>query len=277
MLCSLFFIAILIVSSNTKTCSNRSSIEQLLIDAHIPGAVILVVNTTDVLYEQTFGYHSLLPSRSMDVHQSIFALASLSKTFIAVAVMQLVESNVVSLDVDINQYLSSSDQRIFHPLYPSHSITLRQLLSHSASIRRNDEMEATLVDIGDRALTPTALADACYTYLNPNASNWLPYPPGTVTMYSNIGSSLAALVVEQITGIPYDKYVKKKILQPLGVDMNKAGYRLSDFSNTEDLVKQYTFNASRLDLLKQMFPQLNLTRVNAWIYTHKSILTFIFH
>ena len=164
MLCLLSLIAILIVPFDTKTCLNQSSIEQLLIDAHIPGAVILVINATDVLYEQTFGYHSLLPLRSMNVNQSMFALASLSKTFIAVAVMQLVESNVVSLDVNINRYLSSSDQRIFHPRYPSHSITLRQLLSHSASIGRNDEMEATLVGIGDRALTPTALADACYTY-----------------------------------------------------------------------------------------------------------------
>ena len=81
-------------------------------------------------------------------------------------------------------------------------------------------------------------------------------------MYSNIGSSLAALVVEQVTRIPYDKYVKENILQPLGIDMDKAGYRLSDISNTEHLVKHYTFNASRLDLLKQRFPQLNLTRVN---------------
>ena len=262
MLCFWFLIVILTIPVEARTCPSRSSIGQLLIDAHIPGAVILVVNATDILYEQTFGYHSLLPLRSMDANRSIFALASLSKTFIAVAVMQLVESHVLDLDADINQYLSVPLQRIFHPLYPSHSITLRQLLSHSASIKRNDQMEATLTDIGDRALTPAALVNACYTYLNPNASNWLSYPPGSVTMYSNIGSSLAALVVERETRVPYDTYVKEKILRPLGID--KSGFRLSDFINAEDLVKHYTFNASRLDLLNQRFPQLNLARVNPY-------------
>ncbi|CAF4837996.1 unnamed protein product, partial [Rotaria socialis] len=50
----------------------------------------------------------------------------------------------------------------------------------------------------------TTLADICFTYINPNTSNRLPEPPGSVTYYSNEGSALAALVVERMTKMPYD-------------------------------------------------------------------------
>ena len=263
MLCLFLLLVAWNLSLTQTTCPNRALIDQLLTDAHIPGAVILVMNNTDIVYQHSFGYHSLTSSRSMDVDQSIFALASVSKTFIAVAIMQLVESNVLDLDQDINQYLSDPIQRIYHPSFPSHKITLRQLLSHSASINRNDQMEGVFVKLGDAALTPTGLTEACYTYLHPNASNWLPHPPGTVTLYSNIGSALAALVVERVTRLPYERYVRERILQPLGIDIGRAAFRLSDLNNQDDLVQHYTYNASRLEFLNQIFPQLNLTQVKS--------------
>ena len=262
-ICLLLLFAILVVSIAETTCPSRSSIEQSLADAHIPGAVILVTNNSDILYEHSFGYHSLSPLRLMNADKSIFALASISKTLIAVAVMQLVELNLVDLNLDINQYLSSPHQRIYHPLYPSHNITLRQLLSHSASIDRNDQMEGAFVKLGDTGLASTGLAEVCYIYLNPNSSNWLSYPPGTVTLYSNIGSSLAAFVVERVTQMSYEKYVKDKILKTLGIDIKQAAFRLSDFENRENLVSHYTYNASRLEYLNQIFPQLNFKPVKA--------------
>jgi CubicO group peptidase (beta-lactamase class C family) len=114
---------LLINTSISSNCLNRSLIEQSLNKMYIPGAAIIVVNATNILYEQAFGYHSLSPSISMNVNQSIFALASISKTFIAVAVMQLVEKKLVDLDTDINQYLLELNPKIFHPNFPTHSIT----------------------------------------------------------------------------------------------------------------------------------------------------------
>ncbi|CAF3591669.1 unnamed protein product [Rotaria sp. Silwood1] len=197
----------------------------------------------------------------MDVNQSIFVLASLSKTFIAVAVMQLVESKQLDLDTDINEYLSSPNQRISNPQYPCHSITLRQLLSHSASIGSNLEMEMAFGGFDDDAFSKMSLADACFTYLNHNASNWLPKQPGTVRLYSNVGTSLAALVVERLTQMPYEHYVREKILKPLGIDVKKAGFRLADIENRQELVKHYVFNASYLDQWIQLATILNVTQV----------------
>ncbi|CAF4175181.1 unnamed protein product [Adineta steineri] len=184
----------------------------------------------------------------MDVNKSIFVLASISKTFIAVAVMQLVELNRLDLDTDINQYLSSPNQRISHPQYPSHAITLRQLLSHSASIGINEETDLTFMQHEDDAFMQMSLADACFTYLSHNTSNWLPKPPGTVTLYSNVGTSLAGLVIERVTQMPW--------------------LRLSDIEDREELVKQYAFNTSYLKAWNQALPQLNITKNPSldWLY-----------
>ena len=248
-------------SISGKACPSRSFIEQSLLDAHIPGAVVIVVNTTDILYQEAFGHQSLFPVKMMDVEKSIFVLASISKTFIAVAVMQLVESNKLDLDTDINQYLSSPNQCIFHPQYPSHAITLRQLLSHSASIGINEEILLISIQSGDNALTRISLADACFAYLSHNVSSWLPKPPGTVTLYSNVGTALAGVVIEHVTQMPYEHYVREKILKPLGIDVKKAGFRLSDIEERESLVKHYAFNASYLEEWNQRLPQLNITKV----------------
>jgi CubicO group peptidase (beta-lactamase class C family) len=250
--------------ANTKECSTRSSIENSLLDAHIPGAVMVVVNTTDILYQDAFGHQSLLPAQLMDVDKSIFVLASISKTFIVAAVMQLVESKHLDLDTDINQYLFASDPTISHPLYPTYSITLRQLLSHSASIGKNNEVEINFFQTDDKALTETTLTEACFSFLN-NASNWLPYPPGTVTLYSNVGSALAALIVERVAKISYEQYIREKILKPLGIDVKKAAFRLSDIEDRENLVKHYTFNSSQPHDWNQMTPQLNITLVKVYL------------
>ncbi|CAF2861780.1 unnamed protein product [Rotaria sp. Silwood2] len=263
MLCLLLTITLaLLLTTNASTCPNRQLIEESLKQVHIPGAVIVVVNATHILYEQVFGYQSLSPEQPMDVERSIFPLGSISKTFIAIAVMQLVEQELADLDTDVNQYLAESQKRIYHPQYPSHAITLRKLLSHSASIDVRPDAQNTHLRPGDDAYNES-LADGCFKYVNPNTSNWLPRPPGSVTWYANLGASLAALVVERVANMSYIDYIEERILKPLGVDISKTGVRLSDFENTEDLVKHYVyaFNTSHLEQWKRFIPHLNITQI----------------
>ncbi|CAF4753063.1 unnamed protein product [Rotaria sp. Silwood1] len=259
------------ISSNSN-CPNRQMIEESLFKVHIPGAVIVVVNAIDILYEEAFGYHSLLPPKLMNVNESIFSLASISKTFIAVAVMQLIEKKLVDLDTDINQYLSERNRKIFHPNYPNHSITLRKLLSHSSSIAVNEKLQNTVYQLGDSVFAEETLADMCFKVLSPNTSNWLPRPPGNVTLYSNEGTSLAALVVERITNMSYDQYVREMIFKPLNIDIHKTGIRLADFPNTDKLVKHYAYaiNESSFEQYNREVPQLNMiqmeSNLSTWLY-----------
>ncbi|CAF3626495.1 unnamed protein product [Rotaria socialis] len=265
-------IALLISVSSNSHCPNRQMIEESLRKVHIPGAVIVVVNATDILYEEAFGYHSLLPSRPMNVNRSIFSLASISKTFIAVAVMQLVEKKLADLDTDINQYFFEDNQKIFHPNYSNHSITLRKLLSHSSSIAVDEKLQNTVYQPGDSAFAKETLADMCFNVLSPNTSNWLPRPPGNATLYSNEATSLAALVVERITDMPYEHYVVENIFKPLNIDIRKTGIRLTDFPSRDELVKHYAYaiDESSLQQWNKEVPQLSLVQMQGnfpkWLY-----------
>jgi CubicO group peptidase (beta-lactamase class C family) len=258
-----FVLVSIVVGINSLNCPDRQFIEESLSKVHIPGATIVVVNGSDILYEEAFGYQSLSPKQSMNVENSIFTLASVSKPFIGVAVMQLVEKKLVDLDTDINQYLFEPHRKIFHPQYPSHSITLRQLLSHTSSIDVNVQPLKNFLQPDDDWFTSQTLADIIFTYVNPNTSNWVPKPPGSVGLYSNEGSSLAALVVERITKISYDQYVKEYIMKPLNGDIHRIGVRLTDFENREELVKHYVYavNESFLPLWHQELPQFNITQI----------------
>ncbi|CAF3046452.1 unnamed protein product [Rotaria sp. Silwood2] len=263
----------IVIVRSASNCPDRKFIKESLGKVHIPGAAIIVVNATDTLYEQAFGYQSLLPEHSIDIDNLIFTSASISKTFIGVAVMQLVEKNLIDLDADINPYLSEPDRKIFHPQYPSHAITLCKLLAHTASINGTISSLTNFIRPDDTVFTSeTALADMCFTYFSPNSSHWLPKPPDTVAFYSNEGSSLAALVVERVTKMPYDQYIKEFILKPLNIDIHKTGFRLSDFKNRKELVKHYVYaiNESFLPLWSEEMPQFNITQILV-----KALLSFI--
>lgn len=248
----------LLTTISGHECPNRSLIEKSLLEVHIPGAVMIVVNTTDILYQEAFGHQSFLPTQRMDADRSIFLLASISKTFIAVAAMQLVESGRVQLDADVNQYLLPTDPRIVHPSHPSSAITLRQLLSHSASIGSNEQVEPYFFFPDDDGLVKTTLADACFSYLTGSEANWLPYAPGTVTLYSNVGTGLAGLIVERVTGVSFERYVRANILKPLEIE---TAFRLSDVKERVDLVRHYSYGSSNYDRWKSLMPRLNVTQV----------------
>ncbi|CAF3195360.1 unnamed protein product [Rotaria sp. Silwood2] len=249
---------------------SKTSIENSLYDTNIPGLVAIVVNSTHILYEQAFGYNAppiFKERQPIDSSKTIFVLASISKTFIGVAAMQLVELHQLDLDKDINEYLPSH-MKVIHPFYPNISITMRHVLSHTSGIGPNVNEELKLYVPNDD-FTKTNLSSIILSYIN-NKSNWLSTPPGTVTHHSNIGAALAALIVEQIAQISFEQYVQEKILQPLGISKNDAGYRLSDFENRkQDLIEHYLFNASWLMQAQNLLPQLNIRRVDStsdWLY-----------
>lgn len=254
-------IASVLRSINAVQCS--LPIENSLFDAKINGLAAVVINSTHILYERAFGYNGPPTSNErqpIDTSKSIFVLASISKTFIAVAVMQLVELNKLDLDKNINEYLPSS-MKIIHPLYPNIPITMRHVLTHRSGIGPNFDQEMKHFMLNDD-FTKTNLSYVVLSYIS-NKANWLSEPPGITFHYSNIGATLAALIVEQITQISFEQYVHEKIFKPIGIQKNDASYRLSDFENRkEDLIKHYIYNASLLEQTQKMWPQLNITRVS---------------
>ncbi len=169
---------------------------------------------------------------------TLFMIASVSKTIVATALMQLYEQEELRLDDDINQYLPF---KVAVPAAPTAPITFRQLLTHTSSIKDNTKYincpgscpygSSLGAYVTRGADSPISLADFTEGYLTPGGAyydrtaNFKPNRPGTASEYSNMGTVLVGYLVELISDTPFDQYCKEHIFTPLG--MEKTSWRLA--------------------------------------------------
>ena len=174
----------------------------------IPGYTVSVVQDGRLIFAKGYGYADLEKKVQVNADQTLFRIGSVSKLFVWTAVMQLVERNLVDLNVDVNRYLDD-----FHiPETFPQPITLAHLLTHTSGFDKRDQGE--LAQNLDQAVLSL-------DYIQ----NELPervFPPGQFHLYSNYGANLAAYIVQQVSGIPFNAYIEQNILQPLR--MNRSTY-----------------------------------------------------
>jgi D-alanyl-D-alanine carboxypeptidase len=133
-----------------------------------------------------------------------FRIASISKILTATVVLQLVEDGELKLDQPVARQLADYvGVRVTDPGVAA--ITVRQLLSHTSGLSTYDD------------LFFGAGADSCRTAAAVGLTGNLVAPPGTRYVYSNLGFCLLGLLIEQVTGRPYEVEVRKRLLEPLGI------------------------------------------------------------
>jgi CubicO group peptidase (beta-lactamase class C family) len=161
---------------------------------------------------------------------TLFMLASISKTVTTVAVLQLWEQGRFGLDDDVNAYLPF---RVVNPHFPDVPITFRMLLTHTSSIQDNNGQlgGAQAYFDGD---SPVSLREWAEGHFVPGGkyytgSDYMVAPPGTAFRYSNVGFALLGYLVESISGIPFDVYTRLSIFEPLGMD--STGWHLADLGS----------------------------------------------
>ena len=205
------------------------------------GFGVAISNENEVLYQNGFGIANLEPKQKYD-ENTVQNIASVSKTFIGIAILKAQELGKLQLDDPINKYLSF---KVTNPYYPNIPITIRQLTTHTSSINDNEVyMKKTIVLNDTINLKQNLDIDILPTKFNPptakitieeflqntldSKGKWylkdvfLNKKPGEIYNYSNVGATLAALVLEKATGISYDKFTTENILKPL--QMNSSGW-----------------------------------------------------
>ena len=197
---SLFIASLLLMYpflTNGQYSSVDSSINTIMNKNKVMGMSVAVVKNNKVVYAQSFG----LKNQENQVRLSnadIFRIASISKSFSATAIMQLVEKGLISLDDDMSKLVGFI---IRNPKYPETPITLKMVLSHRSSI--NDSQGYFSLD----AINPTK---------NPNwAKCYNNYAPDSGFQYCNLNYNMAGTIIEKISGERFDLYIQKHILQPL--------------------------------------------------------------
>ena len=173
----------------------------------IAGASVLVTKDGNVLLQKGYGYADVKAKRPVDPATTIFRLASISKLFTWVSVMQLVEQGRLNLDTDVNQYLDFQIRPAPHSVSDK-PVTLRNLMTHTGGFEES---------ISNIILTDPKKAVTLRDVLIQNQPMRM-YPPGEVPAYSNYGVGLASYIVQRTSGKPFEQYVAEHIFAPLGMN-----------------------------------------------------------
>jgi len=169
----------------------------------IPGAVISIVKDDKIILAKGYGSSNLEKAAPVDPITSMFRIASTTKLFTWTAVMQLVEQGKIDLDTDINTYLKSVKIPATYP----EPITMRHLMTHTAGF---EEGGVGYQITTDPAKLPGSISETLNKHMLARVR-----PPGQISSYSNYGATLAGLIVEEVSGVPYNDYIKKYIFDPL--------------------------------------------------------------
>jgi CubicO group peptidase (beta-lactamase class C family) len=204
---------------------------------HFPGVSTIIVKNGEIVWVESYGYADV--ENSVEVEDTtVFLLASISKLFTGTAAMQLDESGTINLDQDINQYLPWT---VDIPNFINDSVTARQLMTHTSSIRDNWGIMNTYYGYPD----PTLSLENCMANYFPvsgadysASGNFYNEAPGTSYHYSNMASALNGYLVELSSGIPFDDYCDEQLFSPLC--MENTAWHYSDF-NPDQVAIPYSY------------------------------------
>jgi CubicO group peptidase (beta-lactamase class C family) len=176
----------------------------------VPGVSVAVIRDFQVGYTEVHGVKSRT-TMELVTEETLFQAASISKSVSAMGVMSLVQEGVVSLDRDVNDYLTSWKVP-YNAFQATEKVTLRRLLSHTAGTTvpgfrgyRYGEPLPTLVQILNGqypANSPPVVVDRV---------------PGTALRYSGGGYEIIHQVVRDVTGQTFPEFIRERVLAPIGM------------------------------------------------------------
>jgi N-acyl-D-amino-acid deacylase len=222
------------IPATGKTGPDFASFDDMMLDfmktnPGVPGAALAVARDGKLIYSRGFGYADRERKEPVQP-QSLFRIASLTKPFTAVAVLQLIERGKLKFEdrvFDVLQLQVADDTQMkFDERW--RKITIRQLLQHTAGWDRDrkggfDPMFISAEVVQALEVKPPADQGAIIRYM---LRKPLDYEPGTKVVYSNFGYCLLGRVIEKVSGQKYEDYVRKEVQEPLGIRSMRLGKTL---------------------------------------------------
>ena len=210
-----------------------------------------MVKSGRTVFSAGYGYADVEKARRV-TPDTVFQIASVSKTVTATALMQLWEAGAFKLDDPIAPHL---DFKVVHPTFPDVPITFRHLFTHTSGIS-----DAVYDDLDFSTGDLPSLRDFLTAYLAPGgkyydaAKCYSDAKPGTAWSYSNVGAALLGYLGARLSGKPFDVFTRERIFTPLG--MHDTSWRYEGVSD-DRLAQPYDFVDGR-------FKRLPRTRYPDW-------------
>ena len=278
-------VLLICINASIKAQSINDSItielNRLTKNTNLIGFGVAIVNKDSIVYSKGFGYADKEAKIPYTIH-TVQPIASISKTFLAVALLKAQEMGKLSLKDPINDYLPFE---IYNPYFPNENISIQQLANHTSSILDGDSYSRTYIfenkippfynNFDDKDLK-VEVKEWVEIF---NANKMMPLDqfikkqygkdqiwynkeqnfannhPGSTYKYSNMGANIAAYIIELTTGENYAEFVNKYILEPL--KMNNSGWRGKGYKpQNESTLYWYGYPIPHSDLIT--YPDGNL-------------------
>lgn len=238
------------IHAETAPSSSALTLQPFVERHGLAGAVTLVADKDKVLNIEAVGFADIQAGKPMR-EDTLFWIASQSKSITASAVMMLVDEGKIALDDPVEKYLSEfrgqlvvAEKDDAHTLLrkPSRSITLRDVLSHMSGLTFQSAIEQPTLDG-----LPLAAAVRSYAMMP------LQWEPGSRYQYSNAGINTAARVLEVVTQMPYEEFMRRRLFEPLGM---KDTTFWPSAEQAARVAKSYRPNEAKNDLVEVPIAQL---------------------
>ena len=197
----------------------------------LPGLSIAIVKDDEVIYSRGFGFRDV-ENGLHATPNTIYGIGSVTKSFTCLAIMQLVEKGLLSLEDPIYKYVDVSIKPF------NEEIKVWHLMTHSSGIPALAYAEALIRSIvGDDATwVPIASPEDIISFIK-GAENWVESRPGERFFYLNEGYVVLGKIIEKVSGKRYVDYVKEKILVPL--EMNRSYFLKEELDKDPEVAKPY--------------------------------------
>lgn len=243
-------LVVVVGRAGTAPASLRDFFQPYLDRHSVAGAVTLVADKNGVLATEAFGFADLAARRPM-TPDTVFWIASQSKPMTTTAFMMLVDEGKVSVDDPVEKYLpefksqfvvaeESPTQTVLRK--PARLLLVRDLLSHTSGFRFKSPLEQPTLDA-----LPLAVA------VRSHALQPLQWEPGSKYLYSNAGINTAARIIEVVSGLAYEDFMRTRLFEPLG--MKETTFWPTE-AQVRRLAKVYKPNATKTGLEETRYDQM---------------------
>jgi CubicO group peptidase (beta-lactamase class C family) len=209
----------------------QQEITELMREFKIPGFAIGIVKEGEPFFTRGFGARNLEKNLPF-TEDTLFGIGSVSKSFTALAIMQLVEQGKINLQDPMNKYLNVKLGDRSNP------IKICNMLSHSSGIPELDgNITAIARQLGSiDPVIPMSNWNDFLLHLN-GATSEMFDTPDKHFFYNNDMYTCAGMIIEKLTGVEFHEYIKNNILKPL--EMNRTIYLKEDFEKLENVLTGY--------------------------------------
>ena len=213
----------------------KSSIQKILEETKTPGAGVVMVSGDETILLEGFGKSDI--ENNIDVNENtMFRLGSISKMYVALAILKLQEEGRLNLKDKIKDLIPEIEFN--NPWEDKYPIRIENLLEHTTGWSYWHYAE-----LGSDDPKPKTLKEALDFCPKARTSKFI---PGTRIQYSNVGTSVAAYIVEKVSGMTFEDYVEKYFFKPMGIEnmtfLQSEQYKKSGAQLYENGIKLKYFN-----------------------------------